>query len=91
MKMKSKDYNALSAAITPLDTAERRDAYRSAGLTALRYRWDLVYAAFRPNVEGASLSWFCDTMYDYLDDTHIDTALRKICSMGTGPEIPVKE
>ncbi len=36
-----------------------------------RVRWDYAYAA--------KLSrFFCDSVYDYANDTHIDTALRSI-------------
>jgi len=36
-----------------------------------RFRWDLMYAA--------NLSpWICDNLYSYMDDSHIDTALRSI-------------
>ena len=36
-----------------------------------RLRWDLLYYA--------DLSpWICDNLYSYLDDTHIDTALKQI-------------
>ena len=36
-----------------------------------RLRWDLVY------LSGLS-HWISDNLYSYLDDTHIDTALRYI-------------
>jgi hypothetical protein len=36
-----------------------------------RVRWDLAYAA------GLS-RWFCDNVYSYADDSHIDTALRSV-------------
>lgn len=41
---------------------------------AKRWRWDLLYAAkkFLPD------HFVCDVLYKYMDDTHIDTALKKI-------------
>ncbi len=36
-----------------------------------RARWDLIYKA------GLS-KWICDNLYPYLDDSHVDTALRRI-------------
>lgn len=36
-----------------------------------RIRWD-IYRAAIPSV------WTCDNLYKYMDDTHIDTALRSI-------------
>ena len=71
MKIQASHYEHLAAAVAPLDTAERRAAYVAAGLSDERYRWDLTYAA------KLSL-WICDTLYPYLNDDHIDTALRRI-------------
>lgn len=71
MKMTPEHLAKLKAAITPLDTEERRADYRRYGMTSKRYRWDLTYAA------GLS-SWVCHALYPYLNDTHIDTALRTI-------------
>ena len=36
-----------------------------------RLRWDSFYAA-------GLARWACDMLYSYLDDTHIDTALRRV-------------
>ncbi len=36
-----------------------------------RIRWDWLYGSI-PS------SWICDNLYPYMDDTHIDTALRAI-------------
>lgn len=36
-----------------------------------RLRWDLIYFALGSR-------WICDNLYNYADDTHIDTALKKI-------------
>lgn len=38
-----------------------------------RFRWDLLFAV--PYAERGA--WF-DQVYQYADDTHVDTALRKI-------------
>ena len=38
---------------------------------AVRFRWDLYHAS-------ALTSFTCDILYSYLDDTHIDTALKNI-------------
>ena len=45
-------------------------------VTGKRYRWDMLRAA---NINGKNgITWICDNLYSYLDDTHIDTALRNI-------------
>jgi hypothetical protein len=35
-----------------------------------RFRWDLLFAA--------NSLWVCDNLYSYMDDSHIDTALKSI-------------
>ncbi len=71
MKMTPEHYQHLRDAITPLDTPEHRSAYAAKGYTAKRYRWDLMYAA-------RLSQWACDNLYSYLNDDHIDTALKRI-------------
>ncbi len=36
-----------------------------------RFRWDLMYRA------GLS-RWICDTLYPYMNDVHLDTALKAV-------------
>jgi len=74
MKMREEHYAYLQKAIAPLDTEELRSYYRNAGLSDKRYRWDLHYRA-------GLAKWTCDELYPYLNDDHIDTALRKICAL----------
>ena len=38
---------------------------------AKRMRWDLMHCY-------VGSRWLCDNLYSYLDDSHIDTALRRI-------------
>lgn len=45
--------------------------YEAAGLSHERFRWDVLRATGKMN-------WVCDVLYSYLDDSHIDTALRSI-------------
>lgn len=72
MKISKEHLEHLRTHIAPLDLPERRAAYASAGLSDVRYRWDLLWAAkLGPFV--------CGTLYKAgLDDSHIDTALRNI-------------
>lgn len=71
MKMRPEHLDTLRDIIAPLDTPERRADYVKQGLSSKRYRWDLLYAARVSN-------WICSTLYPYLNDSHIDTALRSI-------------
>ena len=71
MKMRTEHRDTLRDTIAPIDTPERRADYVKQGFSSMRYRWDLLYAAQASN-------WICSTLYPYLNDGHIDTALRSI-------------
>ena len=71
MKITSAHFETLSLALGSVDTPERRAAYREANLTTRRYQWDLIRAA-------GLMSWLCDNLYKYLNDSHIQTALNRI-------------
>jgi len=76
VKMQAYDFRVLCAAIQPLDTEERRAKYRRRDFPLAdrvqdvykRYRWDLLW------LSKVDIS----RMYDYLDDSNIDTALKRI-------------
>ena len=74
MKMTQEDFNTLKGFIQPLHTQERYQEYKSKGLTDMRYRWDLLWSS-KPN--WPNIHWLVDTFKE-LNDSHIDTALRKI-------------
>ena len=78
MKATADNIANLRAALSPLDTPENREAYRSGAFPRSdavkdldrRYRWDLYWA---------SGSREALAMYDAgCNDTHIDTALKSI-------------
>ena len=76
MKMTTQHYAALKAIIEPLapKIAAHRQYLIAEGKSKdieKRLRWDLSYAA-------KATPWICDNLYSYLNDTHIDTALRSI-------------
>lgn len=76
MKMKPEHFQQMKEAFAVLDTEVLREAYRKGTFKRAdavkdldkRYRWDLFYAAALPVQE----------LYAYLNDDHIDTALRKL-------------
>lgn len=80
MKIKPEHYTALHEAVSRVDTSERRAKYerrefpRADKVRDLykRYRWDCLWAS------GFDLA----PLYEYLDDSHIDSALRKIIEQG---------
>jgi hypothetical protein len=70
MKMHTKDFEALRTAVQAVIVAHP-DAYadyKACGLSDTRYNWDLL------NASGFDTC----ILYAYLEDSHVDTALRKI-------------
>ncbi|CPT94440.1 Uncharacterised protein [Mycobacteroides abscessus] len=78
MKMTSAHCDQLRTAIEPLDTAERRQRYRTGEFPRsdrvadlnMRYRWDLYWEARNAGCRP----W----AYGEYNTDHIDTALRRI-------------
>lgn len=76
MKMTQQHYATLKGMIAPLANkiASHRLFLTNEGKAKdieKRLRWDLSYAA-------KATPWICDNLYSYLNDSHIDTALRSI-------------
>ena len=70
MKMKKEHYQQLRAIIQAAPHHRFHRAYSDK-----RNRWDLLWRL----PLGARQDWFSDNcIYDYLEDTHIDTALKQI-------------
>jgi hypothetical protein len=79
MKIKTEHYEAIKASIHKAAIAEHRAFLKSpanprpAKDLEKRLRWDLLHC-----FKGAA--WVCSELYPYLNDTHIDTALRSVVS-----------
>lgn len=75
MKMKPEHYKHLETEIKKVMEAypNLKNAYEKDGLSGKRFRWDILYAA-------KLSTWISDNLYSYLNDDHIDTALKKITS-----------
>lgn len=73
MKIEQAHFDRLQDAVqTALKTFPYTlDEYLKAGNSAKRYRWDVLWHAQQTR-------FVCNTLYKYLNDDHIDTALRKI-------------
>lgn len=71
MKMQPAHFAHLRAALTNVDTEFHRARYAAAGLSTRRYQWDAVRAA-------GLMPWLCGTLYSYLNDDHIQTALNRV-------------
>lgn len=76
MKMSDDVYRKLHASVSQLDTDDRRNRYRTGDFPFAdktkdlnqRYRWDLMWASLDGRWE----------LLDGLNDSHIDTALRRM-------------
>lgn len=83
LKITPDDLAALKAAVAPLDTAERRQAYIENNFPRadrtkdkdMRYRWDLLYASQLRIGDGVGMQGDLN-LYAYLNSDHIDSALR---------------
>ena len=72
MKITKEDFKKIQDGCNKI-LAKNPDAaarYQAAGLSEMRFRWDVVRAA-------GLIPFFCDVIYKYADDTHINTALKK--------------
>ncbi len=62
---------AVSEIATTRNLGEFEAKYRLQGLTPKRFRWDCAH-------DAGLIRWFCDNVYPYANDDHIDTALRRL-------------
>jgi len=71
LKIKQEHYKELARRVLSEIDAHPLSEYRALGLSEKRWRWDMVY-------RSGSINWLVEVLYKYLDDTHIDSALRRI-------------
>lgn len=75
MKMRKIHYKHIKDTIERVFTQSMIESYTAAytkdGHSNKRLRWDVYCSA-------GLVTFSCDVLYKYLDDTHIDTALRQI-------------
>lgn len=73
MKITAEHYDVLKTAIARLSREEclAHKALELGKDKNMRFRWDLLYMS-------KMIDWVCDNLYTYLDDTHVDTALKSI-------------
>lgn len=72
MKITNEHFLELKIAVESSPVYPELMDYRARGLSDMRYRWDCVWA-----VHSSLKQWF-DQVYQYANDDHIDTALRRI-------------
>ena len=75
MKITSQDYEKLKDLITPVIGRIPVAVYRgqNPSFSDKRVRWDYFHGTGR-----AGLDFLCDTLYKYMNDEHMDTALKSI-------------
>lgn len=77
MKIKQQDYEFMKQEIDKIPIETRKQHFENLKSDERvkdinkRFRWDCLYAAKLND-------FLCHTLYKYLDDTHIDTALKQI-------------
>ena len=71
MKMLPEHRAVIKAGVQKYNTDFHRSRYAAAGLSDKQFRWDCAHAA-------GLTKFFCDELYKYLNDEHIDSALRSI-------------
>ena len=80
MKMKKEHYKQISDGINEVfEKYPEKDliaTYKKAGLSKTRFAWDILRSATIDNKKG--MNFVCDTLYKYLNDIHIETAIFRI-------------
>lgn len=78
MKIRPEDYAVLKYHVSYAMTQSRPYCeYKKAGLSDKRYRWDMLRNSGLSIGDGAGMPGDLD-LYAYMNDDHIDAALRKI-------------
>lgn len=72
MKMKKEHFDYLKSQMLAYPHTPLLHDYLVTGLSEQRWRWDWMH-----RVPGLN-TWLCKNLYSYLNDDHIDTALKKI-------------
>ena len=90
MKITPQDFAILETAVNKARSkVNTLSEYIQQGLTAKRWRWDLLWAAKRAGYLPER--FIEDSLYSYCDDSHIDTALRwMLTELGVALRAPRK-
>jgi hypothetical protein len=81
MKIKPADYEQLEQAVNRVLSEHPNmtvQGYASVGLSAMRFRWDTLWATIRRGYFPRLSTCDEGSLYAYCNDDHIDTALRRI-------------
>lgn len=78
MKIKPEDYEHLKAAILGNSKAPTLPQFLAGQKPGGPKRTEAGWRHCLISVTPGLTQWVCDVLYRYMDDTHLDTALRKI-------------
>lgn len=80
MKIKPEHYAILRDKVRVSLDAQgwRAELYQREGLSFKRFRWDMLYLARVKIGDNAGMGHGDVPLYEYMNDDHIDTALRRI-------------
>lgn len=77
MKMTKDHYDELKRHVGWFFNPDNYSYYQEKGFSDMRFCWDAIQASDLD-------FWVCHYLYPYLNDNHIDTALRKIMKENLG-------
>jgi len=79
MKIRPEHLSVMSKAMHDLlkKNPDKHLWYKANGLSIIRYRWDFLHASTFP-CGSTGTAWICRELYPYLNDNHIDTALKHV-------------
>jgi len=86
MKVKPEHIEALRTALRPFLNKDTARVYADAGLSPTRYRWDALWSARK--LRGEDVGDLITEIYQYANDTHIDTVLKMLAEERKDVELP---
>lgn len=80
LKITPSDYAKLETACRAVLDAhpDIKEEYSKAGFSAMRLNWDVLRASIVMPERMSGMSFTCDVLYKYLNDSHVGSALAKI-------------
>lgn len=72
MKIKPEHFEKLVSGLAQIKPEIAIPEYKAKNLSEARWKWDAFWAS---KIDGNSNAWQCKTLYPYLNDTHLETAL----------------
>ena len=71
MKITTQHYDKLKTEMDKVVNDDVKATYKANGLSKIRFAWDVLHAI-------VPIDFVCKDLYEYLDDSHINTAILRI-------------